>query len=251
MPTRRFNFTGRKRIEQRNVTIELQETGDSNPPTFSVTLNLAELRLPEDARVIITAIRGRGRMGFDWGTVGSPIPPADCSLTEVPVNPVFRVIALDDSGKILALANSISPKRAAGRESLLWLEEVDLAQEVWRLDFGESGENPTLQVNKNIRGIGAAMRQDDALRGVILPEVLRAILTRALIVEEFGWDDEDGEGLANWVKFTKMFHSVDYPETGENGNYKGEVARFIDDAVKTFTKERFHASELYAKSRES
>ena len=133
-------------------------------------------------------------------------------------------------------------------------------QEVWRLDFGEPGENPTLQVNKNISGISAAMRQDDALRGVVLPEVLRAILTRALIVEDFDcalivedfdWDDDDGEGLTNWVKFTKRFHSADYPETGENGHDKGEVARFIDDAVKTFTKERFHASELYAKSRAS
>ncbi len=251
MPIRRFNFTGRKRIGQHNVTIELHETGDGNPPTFSATLNLAELRLPEDAKVIIAANKGWGGMRFDWGMVGSPTPPADRSLTEVPVNPYFRVTVLDDSGKILALANSISPKRAAGRESLLWLEEVDLVQEVWRLDFGEPGENPTLQVNKNISGISATMRQDDALRGVVLPEVLRAILTRALIVEDFDWDDDDGEGLTNWVKFTKRFHSADYPETGENGHDKGEVARFIDDAVKTFTKERFHASELYAKSRAS
>lgn len=99
MPIRRFNFTGRKRIGQHNVTIELHETGDGNPPTFSATLNLAELRLPEDAKVIIAANKGWGGMRFDWGTVGSPTPPADRSLTEVPVNPYFRVTVLDDSGK--------------------------------------------------------------------------------------------------------------------------------------------------------
>lgn len=245
---RQFNYTQRKRIEQQQVSIELHETDDGNPPTFSVSLDLADLRLPPEARLVIAASDGRAGMRFDWGTVAAPIPPADCRLTEVPVNPSFRVMAQDDEQKILALANRISPKRAAGRESLLWLQEEDLGQEVWRLDFGQSGR-PTLLVNRNIPGISAAMRQDDALRGLALPEALRAILTRALIVDEVVPDDEEGD-WGDWLGFVESFYPAEYPGlNSDEQRDKDAVSAWIEGAIATFTQERFHACDLYAKAR--
>ena len=245
---RQFNYTRRKRIEQQQAAIALHETDDGNAPTFSATLELDDLRLPDDARLVIAAMDGRAAMRFDWGTAGAPTPPADCRLTEVPVNPTFRVMALDAGHKILALANSIRPKRAAGRESLLWLQEDDLGQEVWRLDFSQPG-HPTLLVNRGISGIGAAVRQDDNLRGLVLPEALRSILARALIVEDAVPDDSEGD-WAGWLGFVGSFYSADYPLPNADGQRdKNEISAWIEDAVAAFAQERFPASELYAKAR--
>lgn len=250
MPVRYLNYTSRKRIRQQDVTIELQETDDGCPPTFSATLDLTELALPQDASLVITARRDRRAMRFEWGTVEQPAPASeDLRLTDVPINPTFRVMAHDASGKILAMADRIRPQRAAGSESLLWLKEEDLGQEVWRLDFGEPGDRPTLLVNSNIEGISADMRRDDALRGLVMPEVLRAILTRALIVDDAAPDDDEGE-WADWLGFANNFYSAAYPTADASGQRsKSEISAWIDGAVDAFTRQRFHASERYAKAR--
>lgn len=250
MPVRRFNYTGRVRIEEQNVALELHETDDGNAPTFTALLNLAELNLPDDARVVITARRGRAAMRFDWGTVGNPAPPPDCRLTDVPVDPVFRVMVEGNDHQILALANSISPRRAAGRESLLWLEEVDLDQEVWKLRFDEPGR-PVLLVNQKIGGMSAAIRQESGLQGTVLPEVFRSILTRALIVEAYPPDDDDSP-WSNWLRFTDRFYAADFAaddDDGDGDKDNGTISEWIDGAVAAFTRERFHAASLYAEAR--
>ena len=245
---RQFNYTQRKRIEQQQASIELHETDDGNPPTFSANLVLDDLRLPADARLVIVAMDGRAAMRFDWGTAGAPAPPADCRLTAVPYNPTFRVMALDADRKILALANSIRPKRAAGRESLLWLQEDDLGQEIWRLDFSNPG-HPTLLVNRSIANISAAMRQDDHLRGLALPAALRALLIRALIVEDAVPDDDAGD-WGSWLGFVDGFYDADYPGLNADGQReRNEISAWIDGAVAAFTQEKFPARELYAKAR--
>lgn len=246
---RRFNYTQRKRIEKQRVSIELHETDDDRAATFSATLNLAGLQLPDDARLVIAASKGLSGRRFDWGTVGHPQPPPDRQLTQLSANPSFRVIAQDADHKILALANNITPKRAAGRESLLWLREADLGQEVWRLDFSGDPGRPVLQVNSGISGVSAAMRQDDAMRGLVLPAALRAILTRALIVDDADPTDPEGD-WSDWFGFVRKFYLADYPgANADEQQDKSAVNGWIDGAVDAFTQKRFHARELYAKAR--
>ena len=248
MPVRRFNYTGRARIEEQNVTLELHETDDGKAPTFTAELNLSELNLPGDASIVITARRGRAAMRFNWGTVGEPAPPPDCCLTDVPVGPVFRMMVEGSDRKILALANSISPRRAARRESLLWLEEVDLNQEVWQLRFDEPGR-PVLLVNQKISGMSSAIRQNGDLQGTILPEVFRAILNRALIVEAYPPDDDDSP-WSNWLGFTHSFYDADFPAEGEGEDLRNHaISKWIDGAVAAFTRERFNAASIYTEAR--
>ena len=181
---RRLNYTHRKRIQQHRISIELHETDDDSLFTFTADLNLQGMGLPSDALVVIIANRGNVAIRFDWGTVAKLSPPQDCRLIGIASNPSFRVMALapDGSGRLLALAERVKPKRGSTSSSLLWLQEEDLGKEVWRLDFAD--DNPTMLVNKNIPGISVAVREDDTFRALVIPEVLRAILTRALIVEE-------------------------------------------------------------------
>ena len=136
---RRLNYTQRKRIQQHRISIELHETDEDNPLTFSANIDLGGMGLPSDALVVIIANRDRVAMRFDWGTVVSPNPPLDCRLTDISSNPIFRVMVLapDGSGRLLALADRIKPKQGNTSASLLWLQEEDLGKEVWRLDFAE------------------------------------------------------------------------------------------------------------------
>ena len=254
MPVRRFNYTGRRRIELQRVSIELQEPQDGGTPTFTAELDLSEVDLPSDAPLVIIAQRDRTAMRFPWGTAGAPTPPEDRRLVDVPVNPHFRVTVLapDGSGKLLALADQIHPTRANRRESLLWLEEKDLGQEVWRLDFPDSdGSNPTLQVNRNIPEISNLASRDDVFLAPLVPEILRSILARALLVEDIDPAEPDTQtSWGRWMGFTRRFYAADYPEIDVDGNRdRTSVSNWIEAAVAAFTRERFPASDRFVASR--
>ena len=102
-------------------------------------------------------------------------------------------------------------------------------------------------VNKNIPGISTAVREDDAFRALVIPEALRAILTRALIVEEYDIEDDEG-GWSEWIGFIRNFYGEEFPATVDDGD---DTAReqWIEGAVEAFTTKRFHASDQYATTR--
>ena len=245
---RRFNYTQRRRIEQRRISIELHETDNGNPLTFSAELNLEGMGLPADALVVVIANRDRVTRRFDWGTIADSTPPQDCRLTDILYNPVFRVMVLapDGSGRLLALADRIRPKRGSTDNSLLWLQEEDLGKEVWRIDFADG--NPTMLVNKNIPGISTAVREDEAFRALVIPEALRAILTRALIVEGNDFDDDEGR-WSPWVGFVRNFYDEEFPTTSDENGDDMAKAEWVQGAVEAFTSRRFHASDQYTTTR--
>lgn len=229
------------------MAITLHETDDGVAPTFTAELNLEGLELPPDARLMIVSNRNRVAMRFPWGTVGNPMPPANCRLDDTPHNPHFRIMALDESGRLLALANRVQPRRANRRESLLWLKETELGGEVWQLDFGDPGDNPTLLVNSSIPGISATARQDNAFLGLVIPEVLRAILTRAFVVDEAAPDDTDEGPWSKWAAFVGNFYTDEHPATSLDSEIdKTEMAKWIDGAVAAFANQRFNARAMYA-----
>lgn len=245
MPVRRFNYTGRKRILHNQVAITLHDADDGSAPTFTVELNLDDLELPPDARLVIVSSRNLAAMRFPWGTVGNPTPPANCRLDDTRNNPLFRVMALDESERLLALADRVQPRRANRRESLLPLLESDLGNEVWQLDFGDVGDNPTLLVNRNIPGISASVRQDNAFRGLVIPEVLRAILNKAFIVDGHSPGDDAGD-WGKWVGFVQSFYDEDPPAGFNDENDAETLIKWIDGAVAAFANQRFNARSMYA-----
>ena len=241
---RRFNFTERKRIEQERVQIEILESGDDRPPEFLATLNLDGMNLPPDAPITIEAYRGRAARRFRWGTVGTPASPLDRLLANIPDNPSFRVkvVASDGSGVLLAMANRIRPRREERQGALIWLEESNLlGKEVWRLDFGDG--NPKLQVNKNISGIETAVLHDDAFRALVMPEVLRATLWHALIIQ--GEDLEDAGEWSELVEFVRSFYDAPPPGASSSEDERIALLTWIDGAVAAFTQKHFRASDLY------
>ena len=255
---RRFNFTGRKRIGQEHINIELNDGGPSGVAMFDAVFELGDLELPPDARVMVEAFRGSSINRYTWGTVGRLTPPEDRRLTHMQNNPSFRikVVAPDNSGMLLAMADHIRPHREERRGSLVWLDTSnDLGKEVWRLDFGD-GSNPTLYLNASIEGIGREARSNRAFQSLVFPEVLRAMLTQA--IADDADTDEDGGQWHALMLFVGSFHDVPIPpkSDSENGSEEGDerssadVTRWINDAVRAFTQKNFPASDIFAQTLE-
>lgn len=252
---REFNYTQRQRIESKHLQIELIEPNDGGRPSFKVDLDLEELQLPPAAPLVVEASRGSSFMRFPWGTAGQPLAPANLELTDVPLVPSFRVMALspDDSRSILALANQVKPRweraQAPGASELLYLLEEDLGQEIWRLDLPDGEELPVLKVNSNIDGISRTVRQDPVFRSLVFPEVVRAILTNALLVQEEDPGDEGGYWYG-WFGFVSQFYPTAYPGSSEydsdDDSRRKASQEWIDGAVAAFTQTRFNASDIYS-----
>ena len=245
---RRFNFTGRQRIEQERVAFEVTEATDGGPASFNATLDFDGMGLPADAPVTIEAYRGRMAMRFPWGAVGELAPPLDRRLVSVPDNPSFRVkvAASDGSGLLLAMANRIRPRREERRGSLLWLKSSDaLGKEVWRLEFGDG--NPTLLINSNVHRIEDAALNDGAFQGLVLPEAMRAVLIHALIVDDADVEDEGGD-WSEWLRFAGSFHDEPLPSGDDAAADRAAKITWVDAAVAAFTQKNFHASDIYAEA---
>ena len=255
---REFNYTRRQRITTRHIQIEMVEPEEGGPPSFDATIRLEELQLPPEARLEIEASRDRQAMRFSWGTVGNPTPPPERELSDLTGPPNFRVMALtpDSSRQILALANRIAPQGnkdgEAAAQELVHLAEEDLGQEVWRLDLGETAEMPVLKVNRNIDGISQAARLDPAFRSLVFPEVLRVILTHALVMQEEDPNNTEGYWY-RWFGFVSQFYPQECPAAAgydpDEEQRQADLREWIDGAVQAFTDTRFNASKLYAETR--
>ena len=252
---REFNYTQRKRIESRHLGVQLVKPLDGGVHGFNLELNLEDLQLPPDAPLVVEASRGSSMMRFSWGTVSCPEIPEKRELSNVGIVPNFRVMALspDDSQRILALADRVKPAwqpdDSPGPQELIYLSEEDLGQEIWKLDLGHEEDLPVLRVNSNIDGIGRTVRQDPAFRSLVFPEVVRAVLTKALLVE--GLDPSDEEGYwYGWLGFVSQFYTVEFPGISEvdpdEGTYKVALQEWIDGALDAFTRNLFNASDIYA-----
>lgn len=260
---RRFNSTGRKTIpsSRANVTLRRLENDRSRPRTtsaadtegtewcFDLKLDLGWFGFPPEARVRVEAWRGTSFQRWDWGTVGAPaqLTESDRILNDVPETSQFRVsvIAADDSGRLLGLADKLRPKLPV--ESLLPLVPDDLGGEVWRLDYGQGDDIVVLKVNSDLPDFSQAVRTDPVFRGLVMPQVLRSILERALLVER----EDPGEPEGRWTPWFELARSIlpdRHPPVVGHDAQDDQLARaeqWIDNVVEVFSAKKVKALEGY------
>ena len=168
--------------------------GEDGRTWFDLELDLEDYGFPEDALVRVEAWRSNTVQRWMLGTVGALKMPArdERRLSDVTDAAQFRVLVVagDNSGLLYGLSKDLRPvkRQTEGDESdegrtsdsMLPVEVVDdLGEEVWRLDFGD-GDVPALQVNGRINSITEIVANDPAFRSLIMPDILRAILHRAI-----------------------------------------------------------------------
>lgn len=247
----RINRTGRKRIHKQDIDLSLRASKSGEAPVFDLELRLAEYGFPEDALVRVEAWRSNASQHWDYGTVVrlAPPPAEERTLSEVPTSARFRVfvVAADGSGKLLGHAPSLKPVQPL--HSRLPLEESDiLGEEVWRVDFDGEDGNPVLLVNGAIPGVSDIVRRDPAFRALVMPQVLRAILTRMMLIDHA--DPQDAEGpWADWFEIARRYlpdKEPPLPPTGPVQSSDNDHAReWVDEVVGAMAAKPLNAAHAY------
>ena len=251
---KRINRTRRKRIEKRDVKLALRPARKGEAPIFDLELRLEDYRFPADARVRVEAGRSNATQRWDYGTVGMLAPPADEErrMTGVSENASFRVfvVATDGSGRLLGHTPNLKP--VLPLNSRLPLEESDLAEEVWRVEFDGDDGHPVLHVNGRIPGVSEAVRSDPTFRALVMPDVFRTILTRMVVIDRADPEDEDS-GWADWFEIARAYHSgtepPSLPQSGPVDTAEFERAHdWIDAVVGALAEKPLRAADVYAET---
>jgi hypothetical protein len=238
---RRFNYTGRRKLPRENINLRLNRNGSAM--TFDAELSKFDgLGLPGSAQIFVEAYHQAAYMRFDFGTVAQPQIPLDRQLSAFydgsPVN--FRVKVIDTStetGCILAVADRLHPLRDDSDikcDPLIPVRMVGgMGQEIWRVVWDATG--PVLELNQEQAGIKETILKKHIFRSIVLPEVLRTVLTR-ILVDEMDLDEEYAERAKLWLKFVSGFHNETEPDDREFPT----VDAWVNRAVRSFcSKHRF------------
>lgn len=207
----RINFTGRRRISRNHVTVTV--TGIGGIETFSADLKLDGYGFPATAAVIVEAYRQLELVRFDFGTVGQLVQPENAKLSEFgTLNGLkFRVKVVsteEPRGRLLAVADKIVPgtqqQKSMPRVPLLAVRSQDLGREVWRLDFTDE---PLLLVNPRVIPKKNLVESTE-FQALVLPEILRSILNRILLVEHIRSADDSDDWTSRWLRFAEAMPGV-------------------------------------------
>ena len=251
---RHINHTGRKRIEREDIEIRLRPREGDAPQIFDLTkLDLSSYGFPAGALVRVEAALSNAGQTWDFGTVGNIKELSDAArrVTGVDAAAPFRVFIVDSdgSGRLLGHARNIRAKQAS--ESLLHLEENDkLGAEVWRIEFHDSRQ-PVLFINRNIEGISGIVTDDPSFYALVMPDVLRAVLTQIVIIDRLERDDDSDRWHVDWLKLAgKYADGKDAPtlqDIHDADDDRGKEAReWIDEVVRNFAADVLKAADSYA-----
>ncbi len=212
---RTFNYTGRHKIDRKAVSITLHQK--ERIWYFDAELRLADYGFPRNADIWIEAHRQNLWMQWGWGTISAFRVPENRRLLEfdVPDGVLFRVRVVQPVGqehhKLLGEADKIPFVKAGEADDLkrhliVPVPEA-LDQQLWKMDF--ESDPPQLLVNKDAKPSWKEMARKPYFVSLVYPEVLRRILTHALIGQG-AWTEEDDESgwQADWVKFARNLGGI-------------------------------------------
>lgn len=230
----RLNFTGRRRIAQEHVRISIN--ADDVQHSFSARMQLEGYGFPNNAALILEAYRQLELSRFEFGTVTRPIPPPNCRLSDFGSLDGLRfrlkVVSTDKPhGRLLGVADRISATNEAlgrtRRVPLLAVKGHDLGREIWKLDLSDE---PLLLVNFKLADKHALVRSS-MFQAMVLPEVMRAILVRVLLIDQYRFFEDESDWAARWLRFAASFPGVNSVPSEPDPELDAE---WIDSAVAGF-----------------
>lgn len=233
---RKFNFTGRKKIPSKFISIQKISNGNSN--YFIANLDLQKLGFPNDAFIYVEAYHNANFLRFNFGTIQNIKSPIDTSIDELPEieNVLFRVRVVDEStshGRILGNAERIKPRNdleSGERESILPVKFENLKNQIWKITFDQDLPGPVLVFNneKNFPGIRIRVQSDNNFFSLIFPAAIRTILTK--MADEDKLDRDSDDWSAHWVQFSEDILGVSPTPSHDSP----EIDNWIDEIVDSF-----------------
>ncbi|MYB21443.1 MAG: hypothetical protein F4066_06640 [Chloroflexi bacterium] len=245
---RRFNETGRKTIAREHASVRIRPSEGDQPTSFKVDFELEDYNFSPDAVVRIEAWRSNIGERWEAGTVRDVVERGYLvdQMREAPITSQFRVVVVegDGTGKLLGASGPIKPRLPV--ESLIALEPQDLGAEVWRVDFGD-GDRPTLLVNNQLEMMSEIVRNDAQFRALVMPQVLRSVLTQIVFVDGADLDDEEDGWHKGWFILAQSVHGGQVPKVTERDDQaQAEIAQdWIEQVVSAFSEQKVHAADLY------
>jgi hypothetical protein len=235
---RKFNYTGRKKLKRQRVDISV---ADERPyKSFTATLDLKGLGLPDDAKVYIEPYYKSSFMRFPFGTVSNPQTPKNTILTDIPSTSIirFRVKVVDETtklGRIIRVADKIKPKNleeSGNRMSILYIDwDKDLDQQIFRIVFDH--EYPCLEINKRIENAKELVKSDQVFRSLVFPVAVRQVGYK--IVNTWGdFEEEDSSWQATWLKFIKDVLKVNVDVEFDEDRSEDEINHWVEEIVAAF-----------------
>lgn len=247
---RTFNYTGRRSIPKRCVSIRLRPPSDGRrDPSFSASFeDLTALGLPPEATIYVEPyVSGGAAMRFAFGTVGAPVAPANTVLDELDAGGriLFRVKVVDERtavGRILASVSEVTARDETeddGRKPILPLRHTDLGENLWDLNIVESS-GPELLVSNRVPELADRIKSDPLMQGMVLPHALRTIVRHLLS------DDDESEWRVDWRILAERVNGepIDWELDPEDEG--DEVDRLIERIVRKFVEWQRYASRADA-----
>lgn len=237
---RSINSTGRQRITHSMVSFAIARTPTGDPIDFSANLEaLAEMGLPNAARVSVEPYSGQSSMRFDFGTIGAIRAPANTKLDEIDRGGeiIFRVKVIAENsgnlGRLLASGDRIPASVAGddydGQLPLLPVKLEALDEKIWDISTTH-GARPHLLVNSRIPGLATRIQNDPLLKGAILIEAFRRVLS-AMLDPEAG---EEAPWFADWTIYLTEVLKVPFPDDYDS---EDDIQRetLVQEALEAFS----------------
>ena len=247
---RTLNYTKRLSLSSDCVQIRLEKAGDNT--LVSATQLRLPGGLPPNGKIFLEAYFQSLFQRFDLGTVSNQrIPEGEAAILREfydGCDVQFRLKVVDvvaEEGRIAAVCVRINYRSGedGGRSPLIPVKTVgNLGQEIWRVVY-ENGF--ILELNQEITNIKEIVTRDRSVRGVILPEVLRVVLTR-ILAENLDEETESGptyEKAPNWLQLGKTFCGGIEPPALEGRDSDTDIHTWVNDAVRGFCQKHLFRSE--------
>lgn len=236
---RTFNYTGRRNILRKDVSVTVR--ADGKAWVFDAELKLAHYKFPHNAEIWVEAHRQNLWMQWSWGTISALRVPASRQLAEfdVPDGVMFRVRVVQPPGqesrKLVGEVDGIQPVKAGEaddrRRHLIVPVPDALDQELWRLDLEK--EPPELLVNRDAQPSWKDLALSPYFFTLVYPEVLRRILTKVLVENDWSDDSEESDWESDWIRFARNLGGL--PPVPHPG-LKLDRSAWIEEAVAAFAR---------------
>ncbi len=233
---RSYNFTGRKKIDHRNIQIKLNRSGDV-VQSFDAQLDLDKMELPQSAKIIIEAYHRADLLRYEYGTIAQIRKPANTDLSAFSNidHILFRVLVEEEkTGLILASADRVKAindlEAESQKKSILPVQFKDLGQQIWVVSY--EGDQPILMLNSRVPSIKENCRHNPAFFFFVFPPVIRDILSHVFLFGSANTDeDPDEDWQKDWITFAQRI--LPNNELPENAN-KDDKLKWINMIVEDF-----------------
>lgn len=229
---RTINHTGRRKIEVKELQINLKDTSDGTPE-FDVDFSLNKEKLPDNASIYIEAYQRNTLQRFNFGTVGEIRKPENRKLDQLDLSSpsLFRIRIVDETehlGRLIASAERLKPEGDNDedqRASLLVIRSRQLDQQTWKVEF-DTGGKPELVINSRIPNAIGQLKENPHFQSLILPAAFRQILMFFL------WNEDEDEGTIaeQWMTFAEHM-AGEKPQS----NDPQQQINWVDDVVNQFS----------------